>query len=214
MVTGVWLVISPWLLHCVIYLSLYIVGRRILVTRWALYKVGESLQNSITIQPPSLLDVLNIVNYKLKPPKYSKMDRHYSERVPMLPNMNQAEFSRSESERSVSPAISDENLPIRKRYTRSHEYLSDSASQNFASQNFSSQNFSSQTFPSQNFSSPSNGYSSNEESSSVAVYSSADESDKEVALDYSKPRKVVRAGVIRHSSNPSSCLAYYYLHKY
>ena len=142
------------------------------------------------------------------------MDRHYSERVPMLPNMNHAEFSRSESERSVSPAISVENLPIRKRYTRSHEYLSDSASQNFASQNFSSQNFTSQNFSSQNFSTPSNGYSSNEESSSYAGYSSADESDKEVALDYTKPRNVVRAGVIRHSSNPSSCLAYYYLHKY
>ena len=152
------------------------------------------------------------------------MDRHYSERVPMLPNMNHAEFSRSESERSVSPAISVENLPIRKRYTRSHEYLSDSASQNFASQNFSSQNFASQNFSSQNFTSqnfssenfstPSNGYSSNEESSSYAGYSSADESDKEVALDYTKPRNVVRAGVIRHSSNPSSCLAYYYLHKY
>ena len=33
------------------------------------------------------------------------------------------------------------------------------------------------------------------------------------ALDYTKPRSTVRAGVIRHSSNPRLCLAYYYLRK-
>ena len=150
---------------------------------------------------------------------------HYSSRVPALPNMNSQVNSpacsqgyspaysqgysswESDCSRSVSPEVSPAlgNLPIRKRYIRSLEsgYHQDGA----ADQSHLHGGFGGfqSTFSS---SSPSSGYSS---SSPYSGYSSSEESSG--PLDYSKPRNVVRAGVIRHSSNPKLCLAYYYLPK-
>ena len=143
-------------------------------------------------------------------------------RVPPMHGGSQVGWE-TDSDRSVSPPDTPlESLPFRKRYTRSHEPTefgpSSGGYQSSGSGGFQgSTGFTSNpsSFTSTNGSS---GYSSSSSTSggwnsSTASSGYSSSEDDKLPVDYSKPRDVVRAGVIRHSSNPRMCLAYYYLPK-
>ena len=163
-------------------------------------------------------------------------------RVPPMHGGSQVGWD-TDSDRSVSPPDTPlESLPFRKRYTRSHEptefgpsssggYQGSGGFQGpagfssnpsgFSSTNGSTGYSSSSASRGWNSSSSSTsgGWNSSSSSTSGGWNSSSASSgylsseDDKLPVDYSKPRDVVRAGVIRHSSNPRMCLAYYYLPK-
>merc|ERR1711962_396851 len=113
----------------------------------------------------------------------------------------------SDSERSESPAISLESLPIRKRYMRTHlevKEMDNSPPQyQSSSPGYQSNSGYHQSVPSDGYQAASAGYQSSSSSSSSSS-KSANNSERTYP---------VRAGVIRHTDNPRMCLAYYYLPK-
>ena len=120
----------------------------------------------------------------------------YNSRVPSLHAFGDSNNTGGGYDRSGGRMTGLESMPIKKRYTKSH----------FGANGFEGYNPSSPTYPATeynfNSSAPSSGYSSSEENK-----------DNESPLDFSAPRNVIRAGVIRHSSKPQACLAYYFLEK-
>lgn len=106
-----------------------------------------------------------------------------------------------------------ENMPPKKRYIKSHHFDNFSSTANPDQQSASGSSGAASGF--QGFDSYHSNSSSRSSSVTGSGYSSSEE-DKgscDSPLDFSAPRNVVRAGVIRHSTKPQMCLAYYYMEK-
>ncbi len=130
----------------------------------------------------------------------------YNSRVPAFgepSNMDDPWNLSSDRPSSNGSSGSSMCMPLKKRYTKSHQFDFAAGGCQSTAANVSGGGFNSGF-----------DFSSNSSSSSSSGYSSSEE-DKgcDSPLDFSAAKNVVRAGVIRHSSQPQKCLAYYYLEK-
>ena len=126
----------------------------------------------------------------------------YNSRVPAFGESTNMDDPWNLSSDRPSSGGSSMCMPLKKRYTKNYQFDFAAAGQSAAA-NVGAGGFNSGF-----------DFSSNSSSSSSSGYSSSEE-DKgcDSPLDFSAAKNVVRAGVIRHSSQPQKCLAYYYLEK-
>ncbi len=96
-------------------------------------------------------------------------------------------------------------MPLKKRYTKSHQF-------EFSIANISSQNTSSSANGGSGIECAIKKRSHSLDSATSGSYGSSVDEEK-TPLDFSRPKSILRPSVIRHGSQPQMCLAYYYLEK-
>ena len=107
---------------------------------------------------------------------------------------------------NFSSVTSDKQfMPLKKRYTKTHQFESTAA-------NVTSQNTSSSAIGGSGIDCANKKRSTSLDSATSGSYGSSLDEEK-TPLDFSRPKSVLRPSVIRHGSQPQMCLAYYYLEK-